>query len=352
MTMSFPLNAIYPVGLYAGALLSGLFGLRALAAQLGESLPAISVRRQRLVFRQVADALRECEESLAAGLVPSSQQWSALADLPAPWGTLAFECVRELRAAGGSVRPTLKRLRELAESQDRLVAEARARASQALGQAAACAVLAPGLGVVLYFIAPGVDQRVFVWSTACLVSFALSGGGALWMLSMAERARWAGLSASRRHWILAVQCSGERFLSMLRGGNPADLAWSQACGLLAQQAPELAARWGHSFWKAASGSLSAFGASGSSGAEQAMAEAGETLRKAVHSSLMDGRPCGERVEAALEALRHDLRVRVEAELAQLPNRALRPLFVCVAPAILGLLAFALYLCWLQAASDL
>ena len=342
-------NSALPIALYSASLLSAGFGIRLLSSQLRESLPAISVRRQRLVFRRVAETLRECEESLAAGLVPSSQQWEALAQLPAPWGTLAFECVRELRAAGGSVRPTLKRLRELAESQDRLVAEARAKASQALGQAAGCAILAPAMGLVLYWIAPGVDRQVFAWSTACGISFLLSGAGALWMLSMAERARWAGLTGAKRNWILAVQCSGERFLSMLRGGNPADLAWSQACALLAQQAPELAARWGHSFWKP---TVTSGPKVRNSPAELAMSEAGENLRKAVHSSLMDGRPCGERVEAALEALRHDLRVRVEAELAQLPNRALRPLFACVAPAILGLLAFAFYLCWLQAASEI
>lgn len=342
--------------LYGAASIFGAIGIRGLLIEVLNRAPMISIRRERESLRRVIDSLRGLDESLAAGIVPPSARWEALAALPSPWGRLASESVQELRAAGGALRPTLKRLRELAESQDRLIAEARARASTALGQAAACALLGPGLGLVLYTIAPGVDQRPIAWAIGCAVSFLLSGVGALWMLSLAEHARWAGLPGSRRHWILAVQCAGERFLSILRSGNPADLAWSRACSLLALEAPELAAQWGHALWgSGAAGAESANSSSAairSSGAEAAMAEAGNGLRKAVHASLMDGRPCAERVEAGLDALRHDIRVRIDAELAQLPNRALKPLFVCAAPAVLGLVTFAFYLCWLQAAVDL
>jgi hypothetical protein len=340
------------VTLYSTAILLGALGIYGLLLETTERVPIVSVKREKALLRRASDLLRSLDESLAAGIVPSHQQWDALAKLPAPWGRLASESVQELRAAGGALRPTLKRLRELADSQARLVSEARARAATALGQATTCALLGPGLGFILYLIAPGVDQRPGLWLMACFISLLLSGAGGLWMLTLAERARWAGLSSAKRHWILAVQCAGERFLAILRSGNPADLAWGRACALLSVEAPELAIRWGHSLWQESVSRSDEVASKVAVSAEEVMADVGGHLRKAVHASLMDGRPCAERVEAGLDAMRHDIRVRVESELAQLPNRTLRPLFVFVAPAVLGLVAFAFYLCWLQAAVDL
>jgi hypothetical protein len=63
---------------------------------------------------------------------------------------------------------------------------------------------------------------------------------------------------------------------------------------------------------------------------------------------MEGRPCTERAEAALAALRQELRSAVERELGLLGTRALKPLFACVAPAVFLLLGFGLWLGWQQA----
>ena len=161
------------------------------------------------------------------------------------------------------------------------------------------------------------------------------------MLSMMEQARWAGLPASQRAWIFASQCAGERFLALVRAGNPADIAWSRAGELLRVEAPALALAWGPSVWK----EKPAASTPCRPAAAQALVEAGDSLRKAVQVSLMEGRPCLERVEAALEALRHEIKALVERELSLLTTRALQPLFLFVAPPILGLLAYGLYLSW-------
>ncbi|MGZ3707838.1 MAG: hypothetical protein ACXWPM_03265, partial [Bdellovibrionota bacterium] len=79
------------------------------------------------------------------------------------------------------------------------------------------------------------------------------------------------------------------------------------------------------------------------GATASLAEAGRAIRKAVQVSLMEGRPCAERVESALQALRSEIQAWVDRELALLGTRSLKPLFLCVAPALLGLMAFGLYL---------
>jgi hypothetical protein len=76
--------------------------------------------------------------------------------------------------------------------------------------------------------------------------------------------------------------------------------------------------------------------------------AGTSIRKVIQVSLMEGRPCTERVESALQALRQDISAQIERELSLLATRALKPLFCCVAPALLGFLAMGLYLGWVEA----
>ena len=309
---------------------------------LGLFGPGLNQERARL--KRVCALLQEIEETLGAGLVPEASRWAALRALPDPWGELAYDSLQELRSCGGALLPTLKRLRGLAQDHDAALCEARARSAQALAQALVCSILVPAFGIALYELLPGLETRALVWCLACGVSVALGGTGALWMLSIADRARWAGLPVDARPWVLASQCAGERFLALVRSGNPADLAWVRACQLLQKDAAGLAERWGASVWKSAEGLSS----SSVSGAMRALEEAGAGLRKAVQVSLMEGRPCTERVETALLGLRQDLRSQVERELGLLGTRALKPLFVCVAPALFLLLGFGFWLSWEQA----
>ena len=102
----------------------------------------------------------------------------------------------------------------------------------------------------------------------------------------------------------------------------------------------LAERWGASVWKSAEPGPDQ---RHSSAAMRALEEAGASLRKAVQVSLMEGRPCADRVETALACLRQDLRSQVERELGLLGTRALKPLFLCVAPALFMLLGFGFWL---------
>ena len=86
----------------------------------------------------VVEQLREIEEVLGGGMVPSQECWDRLKAVPAPWGSLAFDSLRELRANGGAVLPTLRRLKELATGQLRALADAKARSAQAMAQAGGC----------------------------------------------------------------------------------------------------------------------------------------------------------------------------------------------------------------------
>jgi hypothetical protein len=337
-----------------------LLGLRLSLRGASAILPGgIAAERARL--KSVVALLQEIEETLATGLVPAAGRWAALRALPAPWGELAADSLQELRSCGGALLPTIRRLRALAQEHDAALLESRARSSQALGQAVVCALLVPAFGSALYGFLPGIQERAIAWAGACGIAVALAGVGALWMLAMADDARWAGLPRRARPWMLAAQCAGERFLALVRSGNPTDLAWARACALLKQEAPELALRWGASVWS--SGGASSSGVEPTAieahraplparaSAARSLEELGSALRKAVQVSLMEGRPCTERVETALAALRQDLRSLTEQEQGLLGTRALKPLFVFVAPALLALLGFGLWLSWLHVAGS-
>jgi hypothetical protein len=332
---------------WIGCFCTLLFGVRLLWADLAAAIESLGLGREAERLRAVSALLLELEETLSAGLVPAPERWEALRALPRPWGVLAFESLSELRAQGGSLLPTLKRLGALAAEHTAALSEGRARASSSVAQALACAGLVPLFGGALYLLVPGVEERPWLWLGLCGGALGLALGGAGWMLALAARARWAGLPARARGWTLAALCAGERFLSLMRTGVPADLGWSRACALLAEEAPELALAWGHSAWRPSEAGLqpplALAGRIFARPAAGALAQAGQSLRKAVQVSLMEGRPVSERIESSLAGLRQELRAQVARELTLLPSRALQPLFLCVAPALLVLLGSALWI---------
>ena len=290
--------------------------------------------------------LRDLEEALGAGVVPEPERWAALGALPEPWGSLSRQSVEELRRQGGAVLPTLRRLRHLSEHHAADLADARARSAQALAQAGVSLALIPGFSGLLRWLLPGVDGARGSWWEVTGFAFALAAVGALWMVRLAEDARWGGAPRHRRHWILASACAGERFLALLRSGVPGDLAWVQAGAFLVREAPELADAWGASVWKM-EGTAEDAGDFRSAGVVPIL-RAGEAIRRAVQLTLLEGRPCLDRVETTLQALRQELKTQVDRELLLIGTRILKPLFLCVAPAVLGLLGFGLWLSWTEA----
>lgn len=333
---------------YFLAVISFALGARILYRECFRNLQlGIGIQKQRLELQKVHHLLQEIEELLGAGMLPSKEHWERLQKLPAPWGSLAHDSLQELRSSGSAILPTLRRLKDLATSQIRALADARARSSQAFAQALVCTLLIPTFGGILYWLMPGVSDSPGLWVFLCIISLLVAGIGALWLLSMAQEARWAGLPRNARNWILASQCAGERFLALVRAGTPADLAWTRAIELLSSEAPSLALLWGHSVWKSApldAGSIT-------HPASRLFVETGDSVRRAVQVSLMEGRPCSERVEAALTSLSHEIKARVEAELTLLSTRALKPLFLCVAPGIFLLLGAGFLLCLMASSHD-
>jgi hypothetical protein len=322
----------------------GLIALHRIAGSLNVWANSVGVAAERKRLKTVSLSLQEIEESLTSGMVPDSGKWAALEKLPQPWGPLIFQSLTELRASGGALLPTLRRLRALAEEHQVSLMDAKAKSSQALSQAMVCSFMVPLFGGVLYFLLPGVGDHPYLWALICLGSLGIASLGSAWLLHLSSAARWGGLQNEQRCWVLASQCAGERFLALVRSGTPSDLAWTRSCELLIREAPALAVQWGSSVWAqppVLSGTLAA--------AARVLVETGTALKKAVQLSLMEGRPCTERVEAALLALRQEMRSQVDRELALLATRALKPLFICVAPSILALLGAGVWLAWTEIA---
>jgi hypothetical protein len=320
-----------------------LMSLRMLSPELASLSELVGLGRNEMLLKTVSHVLQEIEETLLAGMIPAQDRWVLIQKLPVPWGRLAGDSLNELRASGGSLIPTLRRIRELAEAQIISLSDARARSSQASGQALACSMLVPALGMALYFLLPTVQEHAKSWVFACCVAMMLTGIGALWLLRIAELARWGGLAAQNRSWFLSSQCAGERFLALLKTGTPPDLAWAGALDLLTKDSRDLALNWGYSIWEPVGKTRSESFVCPYGPAEMVILEAGNSIKKSIQVSTMEGRPCVERVETVFKALRQEMKSLIERELGLLATRALKPLFICIAPALFGLLTFGLWL---------
>ncbi len=304
------------------------------------------VRRSRQDLARVVVVFREIEDRLVSGVVPDRQCWDRLKELQRPWGRLASESLGELKESGGALLPTLQRLRGLAEEQAVALEDAQAKTAQAIAQSLVCALLVPLVGGALYVVLPGIQEKAKVWFGACLVALLFMTHGMMWMLRVAELARWGGLALGHRPWILSAYCAGERFLALVRLGLPADLAWIKTTRFLESETPDLAKAWGVTVW-VQPGERCVNGRP-----EALLVAAGHSIRSAAHASLVEGRPCLDRIEVVLRTLRANLRSQVDRELSLAGTRALAPLFLCVAPSILGLLFFALWMIGLDAMGDL
>lgn len=325
--------------------LLALCSIRVLSRELNVWANSVGVVAERRNLRKIAAALREIEESLGAGVIPSSEKWNALATLPEPWGALTHQSLIELRESGAALLPTLRRLRVLALDHEAALMDAKARSAQALSQALLCAILVPVFGALLYVLLPGVSDHPVQWSIGCVLAMAMASVGSAFMLQLSNNARWAGLPDVCRPWILAAQCGGERLLAQIKAGTPADLSWTKVHELLQDLAPQLAMSWGASVWTdPAKQPLPR------ASAAVALIDFGSALRRSVQASVMEGRPCSDRIETALQGLKQELRSQVDRELSVLPTRALKPLFIFVAPSILGLLFFGMYLAWMEVSS--
>lgn len=341
-------RVMVPWALWACVAACALCSVFGLFCGIRKSLDARGGRVREEALRRLQAALIGIQTTLEVGLVPTEDDWERLSGNEKTWGELIRLGAAELRDQGAPLLPTLRRWRErLAESLE-LTASIRAKCAQAFAQAVLGFFAVPIMGCALYWLLPSIQGHLLLWFGLCLVCSTWAGVGSAWVLGMAEDCRYGGLQATERPWLWASELAVERFCTLLRCGQPPDLAWLQMHAYLMRTAPGLAAHWGAKLW-----SDGVTEASGREGLRQSLARAGAVFRRVIQVNVLDGKPCLEPVETAATALARDIRAQIEQNLALLPTRALQPLFLCTAPSAFGLLAAGILLAaWDAGVADL
>lgn len=311
---------------------------RLLAGRRGAAARDAAVARQETALSAVIESLR-------GGLLPGSGAWEELERIDREAeaggdgaGLGAGELARELRRRGAPVLPTLLRARALAIRQRALRERARAELAGVRAQARLALGVIPLVGVGFPWLLPGLSASTPAWIAVTLLAWGLAAAAGVWMERIGESARWAGLPRAERAWAGLAPCAGERFLAWLRAGLAPEGAWRETLVWLAGRAPDL-----HALWSSGTARGTAGGR-----ARSEIEALGRKLEQVASDARREGRGCGERIEAALDGFGEAWECEAAAQLARAPLRALRPMYVLVAPALFAQLGGALALALLAA----
>ena len=277
--------------------------------------------------------LKLLQEMLESGMVPELELWQQVENFPAPFGLSLSRSLTELRQQGGAVLPTLLRMQKTLEEQTEIIYEGKIKSAQAFGQALLGLVLVPIFGLALYALLPELAQAKNEFFLLSLFAFLLSIVAWVWMISMVEQARFGNLRVENRSWLITVNLALERLLALIVTGAPPDLAWQKMMEELVLQDAVLAREWKSQIWDPD------FSVQTSSpiDSERLVLQLGTELRRNIQTSLIEGRSCLDRIEALHRAFLLDLKMQIGRELALLPNRCLKPLFLLVLPSVMVLL---------------
>src|SRR5205823_4742869 len=143
-----------------------------------------------------------------------------------------------------------------------------------------------------------------------------------WILALGESARWGGLSKARRSWPVTALAIGERLLALIRSGMAPETAWTRCYAYLASTVPDLALLWPSGVW-APGETANAVPRVPRQQSVASLASLGRALTQGIQLSVFEGKPCLERLEAALESFKVEFQTRVEREIALLSTRALK-----------------------------
>lgn len=302
-------------------------------------LSAFSERGKIDALRTAAARVRLLQEILESGMTPEEEEWRELDRFPAPWNRILGSSIRELRSRGSPLLPTLRRFRAALLEQVEWILEAGVKSAQALSQAVLSVGLIPAFSLVLFSLLPGLKEAGREFFVLVFFSMMLSSLAYLWILNLADRARFGGLPRERRQWWISIHAVLERIFALIAAGEPPDQAWRIALEELFIADPELARVWGAQIWDPFDGAPGET----ASDCERLISGLGRDLRRAIQVSLLEGRGCADRLESIRSAAFLELRSRVQRELSLLPNACLKPLFLFVFPGVMFLLAGSLWI---------
>jgi hypothetical protein len=320
----------------------GLWQLRPLLRQFGDYFSQQSLIR---AYRKSANHLRLLKEMLETGMVPEAEEWQKIKNFPEPWGQALFLSFSELRAQGAAVVPTLTRALRTLDEQVELIQEGKVKSAQSMGQAYIGLILVPLFALVLWFAVPELQSTLRDFLLIVLFSFFLSSLAFIWLIQVVENARYGNIRKSNRAWLVSVNVCLERLNALICTGMPGDLAWRKMVEELSVSSVnsnrKLALTWKSNVWDPDF----ILKSEDHSECERLILQVGTEARRSIQTSLIEGRPCLERIESVHRNFLLDLKLAIGRELSLLPNRCLKPLFVFILPSVMVLLFGSLALCF-------
>ncbi|MBU6153700.1 MAG: hypothetical protein KGP28_05300 [Bdellovibrionales bacterium] len=290
-------------------------------------------------LRNAAARIRVLQELLESGLVPDESEWSRIQTFPHPWDQIIGESLHELRSEGAPILPTLERIHRTLLDQVEFTLESKVKSAQALSQAHIALALIPIFSLILYGFLPGIGNAGGAFFLLAVFSTLLSSFAYLWILALAEKARFGKVRFENRSWWVSVQATVERILALISSGRPPDQAWRISIHELFKTQPNLAQMWGAQVWDP----FPPISRADHPECERIMILLGIEIRRSIQTSLIEGRGCLDRLESVHKASFEELKTRTRTELNLLPNQCLKPLFLFVLPGVMLLLSGSLWL---------
>ncbi len=293
-------------------------------------------------FTRLRNVLWEMDETLASGLIPRPETYADLQRLPKKLADFSAAPIFELRESGGELRPTLQRIRVFSEKSLEIAQLARTKTLSAFSQSVLCALMIPIFGFVYTWLLPGIQNYLSTWFLACVIAAASALCGIFWIYRLSQNARYGGLAPSRRDWIFAVQSMGERLIAKVRQGTPPDLAWDALIRELPPSCMELSRSWTFQWGpqKSPNHELT-----------ETILRFGTKMHEAIALITLEGRPALDRISGIVDHLHVQMDLAIRRDLERLPVRSMKPLFLLVCPAVLGIAFLGLFFgIWAESAA--
>ena len=293
-------------------------------------LKQFSIAYQKRVLGEVLDELKIFEDALASGKAPKN--WSKLKGLKPPWSDLLYSSLRSLYDQGLPLRQTVLRLKVLARDSLQLILEAKAESAQPVLQAFTFLMIIPIFSLMITLVMKNARESPYLLSLATLLATGFTGLSSVWMMKIADAARFGNLIEEERDWILASLCGGEKFLALIQAGVPAREAWKRTCAMVDSISKGLIQAWGQLDRDTHSLPI-----------RQAIIRAGHRLKNDAIDAQYEGTDCTRVVERVLDELKTEIDMEIKKELKKLGAKALLPLFLGVLPSMLFILVASVFL---------
>ena len=317
--------------LWSLALLALLLCLRSLLRLVTQLSPTTRTHENQLSLIQW---FQRCEERLQCGFPLGDEDFGA-GVLTEPEYRFLPKWIQNLRNSGQAILPSLKGMREATLFVNRILVGSQAKVAPTRMQAKVSVGLVFAISLLLYKMLEGPENNLGIWIGATAIALLLAGYSFLWIEGLILRTIWNGSQKRTEGKWFSYFLFPLRLQGAIQMGTALDEAWGVSVRSLTENGtgkmpPALASLWAKG-----------------DGAEptdwplewKLLAE----LRTALQHALYQGTPVSERILVWAAQARIQFEAELQARLETLPHRCLQPLYLCVAPAVVGLLVTGLVL---------